>query len=450
MKKRSKVRIFSFAAFLLLIMGGYMYQSSSMLVSSKTELEYGYRRALNDLTGYVTSMEQTLKKSEYANTATMRGDISSQLLEQSSGAKAAMAVLPFSQEKTEKISRFVSQVGDYAMSLSRKAATGGEINDEDFENLSNMQDYVTRLSGSLQEIQAHLSVDKANIGKTRSLLNNVDEIDQLPSFDDSMDEVAKEFDEFPELLYDGPFSDHIMQAESRFLKDKQELDIDKAKEIAAQFLDCHVKKLSENGTSETALSAYVFSCDDGKGTVHITKRGGQVSYFKKTMDIQNKNLDYEEALKLAGEFLKKNGINSFKESYYTINDNSCTINFSYLEEGKDKIVCYPDLIKVVVELDQGETVAYDATGYLMNHHEREIAPPSLSLDEARESVSKNLNIMDFEMAIIPTPGQDEVYCYEFKCKDKNGTEVLVYINAETGYEEQIFILTYSDHGILTF
>ena len=449
MSKRGKIRIFSFAAVLVLVLGGFYIESHAMLVTSRTELEYNYRRALNDLTDYISNIEKSLEKAAFANTSTMQGNISAELFEQSSGAKASMATLPFSHEKTEKISRFVSQVGDYAMALSRKSAAGQQADEKELETLAVMRDYAGKLLEALEEMQAHLSVDKAQIGKAKSLMNNVDKIDELPKFDDNMDEVAQEFADFPELLYDGPFSDHIMQSESLYLKDKTELPASEAKAKAAEFLQCQETELQERGTSETALSAYVFT--GNYGTVHVTKRGGEISYYKRTGAIENKNLDYEDALIIASDFLTKNGIDSFKESYYIINDNSCTINFSYLDKSsQEDVICYPDLIKVVIELDKGKAIEYDASGYLMNHHPRDIQLPALSLEEAEESVSKKLTIEDHALAITPTPGLSEVMCYEFKCKAEDGTDVLVYINSETGLEEQIFILTYSDNGILTF
>lgn len=450
MKKRNKIRIFSFAAVALFVLGGYLIQAQVLLVQSKTELEYTYRRALNDLTDYVSDMEHTLRKSAYASTATLRGDISAQLVEQSGGAKASMAVLPFSNEKSERISRFVSQIGDYAMSLSRKTLQGGKIEDSDIENLENMEHYAVKLYEALYEVQAHLSDSQAEIGKTRKLLNNVDEINDLPSFDDSLDEIAKQFSEFPSLLYDGPFSDHIMQQESLYLKGKPETSLEEAAKKAAKFLDCDVSELTESGTHESTLAAYVFTKDNSR--VNVTKRGCEISYFKKTDPIKKSSLGYEEALKEASDFLRENGIDSFKESYYVLNDNMCTINFSYLLKGKgerkEDVICYPDLIKVVIELDEGGMVEYDATGYLMNHHERDIAKARLTLEQAKESVSDALQITQYEMAVIPTPGLDEVYCYEFTCKDKKDTDILLYVNAETGMEEQLYVLTHSDNGTL--
>lgn len=450
MRKRNKIRLISFSAAVLLVLGGFLWQYQTLLTQSKNELEYSYRRALNDLTDYITQMEYSLQKSTYASTATMRGLLSSELLEESSGAKAAMAVLPFSEEKTENISRFVSQVGDYALALSRKTAAGNKMEEADYDNLDTMRDYAIRLKDALTEVQAHLSVEKASVSQTYSLLNNVDEIDKLPNFDDSMDSVATEFAEYPAMLYDGPFSDHILQQTAKFLEGKSEISSEEAVKKAAAFLDCDVKDLTEGGNSDSAaLSAYVFTTEDSR--INVTKQGGEISYFKKSGEIQKGEMTYEDALQAASKFLKECGVESFKESYYVINDNTCTINFSYLlVDGEREIICYPDLIKVTVDLFEGGTVEYDATGYLMNHRGRLAALPKLTAEQAQESISMRLTVESVAQAIIPTPGKYEALTYEFKCKDKEDNDVLVYVNADTGMEEQIYLLSYSDNGILTF
>ena len=447
MKKSTKVRLASFSAAFLLVLGGLLLDARLLLNSSKTELEYTYRRALNDLSDYVSGMRSTLKKAAYVNTPVLRGTVSAKLLEQSGGAKAAMAVLPFSQEKTDRISRFLSQIGDYAMMLSRKSLTDAAASEEELQNLSSMERYAGILTDALAEIQARLSVEKASVGKTESLLNNVDEIDSLPSFDDSLDEVAKEFSEFPSLLYDGPFSDHILRREALFLKGKAEITAGEAAQKAAAFLHCKPEELEALGTGGSAIEAYVFSRGDSR--IQVTRLGGEIAYFKKSADVPEEKLSYEEALQAAAAMLREAGISSFQESYYVKNDNQCTINFSYLsEEGLD-VVCYPDLIKVTVELGEGAMLEYDATGYLMNHHSRELVAPALDAETAKKNVSPLLTVKSSALALIPTPGLSEVLCWEFLCKDRDGGEVLVYINAESGLEEQLYLLQKDEHGVLT-
>ena len=87
--------------------------------------------------------------------------------------------------------------------------------------------------------------------------------------------------------------------------------------------------------------------------------------------------------------------------------------------------------------------------YLMNHRERQLKAPSVTAKTARESVSTRLKIQqEPNLALIPTPGLDEVLCWEFVCKGEDGEDVLVYISGETGMEERIYELIESDNGVL--
>ena len=133
-----------------------------------------------------------------------------------------------------------------------------------------------------------------------------------------------------------------------------------------------------------------------------------------------------------------------KESYYMISDGICVVNYASLQDG---ILCYPDLIKVGVALDSGDIVRFQAEGYLMNHTGRKLSA-SLSAADAQKKVSPNLTVQKSRLAVIPTPGLNEVLCWEFQCQGKNGDRVLVYMNAKTGYEEEILILQSTDNGIL--
>ena len=163
--------------------------------------------------------------------------------------------------------------------------------------------------------------------------------------------------------------------------------------------------------------------------------------------IAAENQRVEEAKQAAAEFLESRGIENMRESYYAFSDGVCTINYAYEQDG---VLCYPDLIKVSVALDDGSIVEYDASGFLMNHQDqRDLNAQKLTADQARESVSPALTPDEGRPALIPTAGLNEVLTYEFLCEGENGEQVLVYINADTGYEEQILILLRTDNGILT-
>jgi len=134
------------------------------------------------------------------------------------------------------------------------------------------------------------------------------------------------------------------------------------------------------------------------------------------------------------------------EITYTLREgNTLTVSFAYEED--DDVIVYPDLIKVLVALDNGQILTYDALGYLMSHHERDLPQPKISISEARKKLNPELEVEEERMAVIPSDGNHELLTYEFKAK-MDGEDFLVYINALTGKEERIFKLLHTPGGTL--
>ena len=437
---RAGVRIFAFTAALLLTMYGFLVLEKEELVTRRTQLEYAYRRSFNDLVDYVSGMADTLQKAPFVGGGMTQTAISAKLLEQSEGAKAALSILPASQETGEVLSRFFSQTGDYALQLARASAAGHALPETMQEDLEALRDYAKKLSDALQKAQSGLSGEEI----LRRL--SFSQVEALPKLDDSFDEAAQAFSEFPALLYDGPFSDHILRREPLALAEEDECTQFTAREIAGAFLGVDSERLSEAEEVGSQLVTYAFTSEDSH--INITKLGGKIAYFKKAGVIENGSLSYEDALEKAKEFLAGLGVTNMKESYYVLSDRLCTINFSFEQDLEgEPVTCYPDLIKVTIELNEGGAVEYDATGYLMNHHARELYWPTLSQEEAAEQISPLLTVQETALALIPTPGLDEVLCWEFLCT-AGEQEFLVYVNAETGQEEQLYLLQKDEHGVL--
>lgn len=450
MTRRGTIRIGVLAAGLLLALAGLAAQQHLLASDTQSRLEYSYRRALGDLGDYVSGMRDTLQKAPYASGAAMQGMVSAQLLEQSGGAKAAMAALPLSQEKSEAISRFLSQAGDYALYLARRSAAGLPPDEEAPANLQNLEEFAGKLSQALSGIQARIDTEELSMTQIRSALNNLDPPDSPPLLDGEFDEVAQSFSEFPSLLYDGPFSDHITRRSPLALQGEQEVSRQQAAESAARFLDCSPDSLSfsgEGGSDQLALWCFV----DGEGSqVNITKLGGRLCYYKKAGEIAAENLGYEQALEKARATLDKLGVTDCRETYAVTSDRLCTINFAGLASLPDggTVLCYPDLVKVTIELEQGGTVEVDAVGWLMNRRHRSLYAPSLSEEQAAASLSPLLTRSSGSLAIIPSPGLDELLCWEFPCTSSDGQRFLAYINGETGQEEQLYLLREEESGVL--
>jgi germination protein YpeB len=138
-----------------------------------------------------------------------------------------------------------------------------------------------------------------------------------------------------------------------------------------------------------------------------------------------------------------------QETYYSKQQGIATINYAYTQyvEGQE-VTMYPDLIKVKVALDNGEILGMETSGYLNSHEERTLHVPTITMEQAKQSLNANLELTAEGLAVIPTQWQTEIFCYEFKGKVED-REFLVYINAETGEEEDILIILDTENGILT-
>ena len=134
-----------------------------------------------------------------------------------------------------------------------------------------------------------------------------------------------------------------------------------------------------------------------------------------------------------------------EENYYLKEDNTATINYAFRQ---DDVTMYPDLIKLKIALDNGEVVGMEARQYLMNHTEREIPEPAVSMEEARKKVNDDMEVYSSGLAYIPTDYREEIFCYEFRGK-LDDRDFIVYINALTGEEEDILMIVNTPNGVLT-
>jgi len=73
----------------------------------------------------------------------------------------------------------------------------------------------------------------------------------------------------------------------------------------------------------------------------------------------------------------------------------------------------------------------------------------VSMQQAQKNVSSSLEITSKKLAIIPLDGGSEVLCYEFKGKTKDDEWYIVYINADTGKQQEILKIIEANESVLT-
>lgn len=429
--------------------GIYQYKRAADL---RQELDNQYNRAFYEMVGYVQNIEVLLMKSMISSTPQMAAETLQEAWHQANLAQTNLGQLPITQEVLANTSKFLSQVGDFAYALDRQNINGKEINQDQYKQLEQLHQYSVSLQEGLNNLQASISGGRINWNELANKGTELFKKQSQSMTSQLFTDIDNTFQEFPTLIYDGPFSDHMTSLKPKGLTGK-EMSVEEAKEKVIKFFgEDKVASVEHTGDIQAdTLPAYNFKItfkdrpEDEFATADLTKKGGHVIWMLYNRDVGQETLDVDKVKEIGRKFLESRGYKNMKDTYYIKEDSTATVNYAYEQDG---VIVYSDLIKVKIALDNGEIVGFESKGFIMNHSERDIPEPKFTEEQIKERFMARRELSTVGLAIIPTNFGTEKFCYELKGK-LNDRDFLVYINAETGAEEQVLIIIDTPNGILT-
>lgn len=429
-------------------LGVFVYKKE---IDYRQASENSYNMAFFELVDYVQNVETYLAKSLISTTPEHGAETLTHIWREADLAGSYLAQLPIESQELSNTAKFLNQVSDYSYTLSRKNIYNEPLTQEDLDNLTNLHNYSVELKNTLVQLSADMNDGRISWGELTkkgrvAFAQQVSNISQ-----DSFSGLEENFHEYAGLIYDGAFSEHLTSPERKGLTG-DDIDEEKAKEIATSFFgQDRIEEITSNGLSENGnIPSYDFYIKiknekDHTASISISRKGGHVVFLNQNRDIEAEAISNEQADEIAKKFLNEKGFPNMKETYYLKQQGILTINYAYEQNG---VTMYPDLIKVKVALDNGEILGVETTGYLNSHEERTLPKVKITKEEASKTINKNLEITSTSLAVIPTEFQTELLCWEFK-GSVDGVEFLVYINAETGREEDILVIQNTPEGTLT-
>ena len=434
------------------VLGLYTYKRERQF---RQTAENNYNMAFFELVSYVENVETYLAKSLISSTPEHGAETLTHVWREANLAQSYLARLPMGSQELANTSKFLNQVSDYSFSLSRKNINNQNLTDDDFNNLKELHTYSVDLENTLNQLSADINDGRIKWGELTNKGSSVFLTQVSNISKDSFDNLEENFHEYSGLIYDGAFSEHMTSVEKKGLTG-EEISEEEAKKIATDFVgNDKIGEINSNGVSEdTDIPSYDFSikAKNDKNeiiTVSVSKKGGHIIFMNYNRNVEAESISQERADEIGKDFLNSKGFPNMKETYYLKQNGIVTINYAYNQKSTNgDVIVYPDLIKVKVALDNGEILGIETTGYLNSHYERNIPVAKITKEKAKENLNKSLQIESEGMAIIPTEFKTEIFCWEFKGK-VDDTEFLVYINAETGAEEDILVIKNTPNGTLT-
>ena len=292
----------------------------------------------------------------------------------------------------ESVTKFINQLGDYSYYLASK------LPEEPLDD--NERSLLNELYKITEELLEELILAGENVSINDSLNVKLDEaVTTLKGVFDMFNNSV----DYPEMIYDGPFSDGLLQREAKYLMGKEE--------VSRESVDGYIaSKLGFSASFSEEISgnipAYVFNIKD-VGSVTISKFGCVPVQYASSREIGEKAHTQQECVERAESFVAGLGFDGMSAVWASESEDLVYINLAY---EKDGVIFYPDLIKVKIALDNLEIMGFDATGFIYNH----IARKEFSgvKDKSEVKVSDKISVTSTRLAVIPTEWNTEILTYE--------------------------------------
>ncbi len=342
-----------------------------------------------------------------------------------------LSLLPFN--KTES---FLADIGDFTYRTAVRDLEKDPLTAKETESLENLYDQAADIKNELRQVQ-HLALENNLRWMDVQLALATKDEQADNTIIDGFKTVEKKVEGFSE----GNIQSSIigMATKDHEFKNLPEKKISKQEAITKgqsifKLEDGSQLNLSETGKgADIPLYSISYEKNDRHGYMDMTQNGGYPLNLLVDRPIAEKKLSLNQGMEKAQKYLqsfKFDDMSLFNSSEY---EHIGVYSFLY-QQGDVRV--YPDAVEVKVALDNGEILGLTARNYFMNHVERDIPEPGITVQEAREKVNENVSIQEEYLSIIENELGEEVLTHEFIGTMGDDT-YRIFINAMDGTEERV-------------
>lgn len=394
-----------------------------------------YTRAFTELTENMYGLETSLAKLTVAGSSTQTVLLLDDVWRLSGVCVGLMSQIPSSHVDTASMNAFVIRVGDYSRVLTKRVLAGRTLSADDAAQIDAMYG---ACAGLTAELRARLDEGAVPVAALTG----------EAYFTEGEAESREGITEFPTLIYDGPFSESVENAEAKGVTGDEMTAEEAAAAVEALFSGATAGDIVESSGAIPAYDMTLALAGGGTADVSVTRTGGWLLWFKRAPSGDAEGVPDDETVEgykaAALGFLESCGYGHMTATYGQYYSGTALICFAADAGG---VTVYSDLVKVWLDRETGDIVGLDARNWLSAHCERDIPEPAISEAEAAGLVSGSLEVIDTALALIPRGDGSEALCWEFRGR-RGEDEFVIYVNAETGAEEQIFKIISDENGQL--
>lgn len=378
------------------------------------QVELSYRRALSEFCTHFDQIAYEIGRARLAVSDKQRSLVGANLRRWIYAAQSNMGELPLGEIHLERISHLLDIIYEQTY-----AYVQGEVDAPFLDELYGQIGYVSHELGQLlaRKDQEFPWVPWHEYFSATTI---------VPQFMQALTAINEGLDEFAAPKWQGMITG-------------EGIDGDQAIEAARDFSGRENSSFQVISETKGNIPSYtvVAMDDEERVVVEVSQRGGMVLWMTVTSaseDDLDSMLTPEEMVARGSDFLEQRGFTSLHITDAQILQNRATLTFVPQRDG---ILRYGEPLRVQVSAVDGSILGFWATSFFLaqSRLQPDVVPGEISWN-VDEKVQAGVEILDQKMALILNEQQEETLTTRLGVQYQEDY-YLVYLNFETGDEEQI-------------
>ena len=428
----------------LLISLGWGFNEYRLAGDYRLVAENNNHRALIDFSSHLDQLETDMAKGNVASNPTQKILYLSQISSKSDAALKDFAQIPAEQVGLSYIGQFLVQAGEFSRTLTQRIAAGGQLSAQEDKTLNDWHEQLMPINQKVQDLIVRMDTEnlvwtdpaptlrqRLGFGGTK-IAEAAADGSEIPakSVRSGLDQLDASLQKLPPFTYTGEFATRVVPKPLGLPTGT--VTQDQAQVIAQEFLS----KIGYNNStpvfsanSQGLLGGYTWNYKEAY--LDVSQQGGVVTFYRDQRSIEPRKLSQEDATAKAKAVMISLG---WQLVLTSSEDFGSYVQYDFVAE-KEGVRIYPDKVRLMIALDNGQLVGFDSVPYYSFHQARNF-PPKITMEQAVKKLRPNFQVTEKRLAVIAKSGNQDVYCYEFRGKYQ-GEEYLLYLDAATGAEEKI-------------
>jgi spore germination protein len=429
----------------LVITAGWGYSQYQARRQWEINTENQYQRSFEEFTNHVDNMETAMSKILVAGSFLQSNRLLTDIWREANSSQTSLGQLPLTSLELSRIKMLLAKTSTFSFNSAQKQLIqGNRISAREWNTLKSLRNQT-------QIIQRHLTALREQFYTSRARWLEVDRLGPvgatgLASNGLNNNSVTKAFlmledglRRVPDVQFEGNNLGFVPKPTGLTGKN---ISLREAMGIARRFMGPDYRKatIKYDRLIYGGFPSYMITVTDPQkknraANLSISVKGGHVAWMLGNRNVRNARLNMAQVEHSAKAFLDRNHYPAMEPVSRERFANITTISFAPV---RNKVIYYPELVKVQAAMDDGEILGSDAIAFLTFYDPRESAyrKPRLSEADIRRRLNPHLQLVKIRLAQVLDEMFNKVLCYEIEGTLDNN-RYLIYYNANTGKEEKL-------------